>query len=109
MEHGAIENAGVANKIARRMVVPPQRDGGQRQYIDLPVPTCDADSLAPLLSWMREHLAEELSIRTLAGRAAMSAIGTQLASSCRPMPALRRRRQAVAARSAFDRGAEFDA
>ena len=64
--------AGVANKIARRMVVPPQRDGGQRQYIDLPVPTCDADSLAPLLSWMREHLAEEFSIRTLAGRAAMS-------------------------------------
>jgi AraC family transcriptional activator FtrA len=64
--------AGVANKIARRMVVPPQRDGGQRQYIDLPVPTCDADSLAPLLSWMREHLAEELPIRTLAGRAAMS-------------------------------------
>jgi transcriptional regulator GlxA family with amidase domain len=64
--------ASVANRIARRMVVPPQRDGGQRQYIDLPVPECTADSLAPLLTWMREHLDEELSISLLARRAAMS-------------------------------------
>jgi AraC family transcriptional activator FtrA len=64
--------ASVANQIARRMVVPPQRDGGQRQYIDLPVPTCNADSLAPLLTWMREHLAEEQPVKVLARRAAMS-------------------------------------
>ena len=64
--------AAVANKIARRMVVPPQRDGGQRQYIDLPVPSCNADSLAPLLTWMREHLAEEQPVKVLARRAAMS-------------------------------------
>jgi AraC family transcriptional activator FtrA len=64
--------ASVANLIARRMVVPPQRDGGQRQYIDLPVPTCTADSLSPLLTWMREHLAEEQPVKVLAGRAAMS-------------------------------------
>jgi transcriptional regulator GlxA family with amidase domain len=64
--------AAVANKIARRMVVPPQRDGGQRQYIDLPVPSCNADSLAPLLTWMREHLAEEQSVKVLARRASMS-------------------------------------
>lgn len=64
--------ASVANRIARRMVVPPQRDGGQRQYIDLPVPDCTADSLAPLLTWMREHLAEDQPVRTLARRAAMS-------------------------------------
>ena len=64
--------AAVANRIARRMVVPPQRDGGQRQYIDLPVPDCSADSLSPLLTWMREHLAEEQTVRTLARRAAMS-------------------------------------
>jgi AraC family transcriptional activator FtrA len=64
--------AAVANRIARRMVVPPQRDGGQRQYIDLPIPSCDADSLSPLLTWMREHLAEDLPIRALAARAAMS-------------------------------------
>ncbi|HZJ06496.1 MAG TPA: helix-turn-helix domain-containing protein [Nocardioidaceae bacterium] len=64
--------AAVANRIARRMVVPPQRDGGQRQYIDLPVPDCTADSLSPLLTWMREHLAEEQPVRVLAQRAAMS-------------------------------------
>ncbi len=64
--------AAVATKIARRMVVPPQRDGGQRQYIDLPVPSCTATSLAPLLVWMRENLAEEQPIRALARRAAMS-------------------------------------
>jgi transcriptional regulator GlxA family with amidase domain len=59
--------AAVANKIARRMVVPPQRDGGQRQYIDLPVPSCNADSLAPLLTWMREHLAEDQPVKVLQG------------------------------------------
>ncbi len=64
--------AAVATRIARRMVVPPQRDGGQRQFIDLPVPTCEADSLAPLLTWMREHLAEDQPVRVLARRAAMS-------------------------------------
>ncbi|WP_036227639.1 helix-turn-helix domain-containing protein [Marmoricola sp. URHB0036] len=64
--------ASVANLIARRMVVPPQRDGGQRQYIDLPVPNCSADSLTPLLTWMREHLAEDQPVRLLAKRAAMS-------------------------------------
>ena len=64
--------AAVVNRIARRMVVPPQRDGGQRQYVDLPVPDCDADSLSPLLVWMREHLAEEQPVKALARRAAMS-------------------------------------
>ena len=64
--------AAVANRIARRMVVPPQRDGGQRQYIELPVPECTADSLAPLLIWMREHLDDDLPVSLLAARAAMS-------------------------------------
>ncbi len=64
--------AAVATKIARRMVVPPQRDGGQRQFIDLPVPECGIGSMAPLLTWMREHLAEEQPVRLLARRAAMS-------------------------------------
>lgn len=58
--------------IARRMVVPPQRDGGQRQYIDRPVPQCQADSLAPLLAWVTEHLDEPHTAATLARRAAMS-------------------------------------
>ncbi len=64
--------AAVATRIARRMVVPPQRDGGQRQYIDLPVPTVTGVSLTPILTWMREHLAEEQPVRVLAQRASMS-------------------------------------
>lgn len=62
----------VANVIARRMVVPPQRDGGQRQYVELPVPECTADSLAPLLSWMLANLTTEHTVADLARRARMS-------------------------------------
>jgi AraC family transcriptional regulator, transcriptional activator FtrA len=61
-----------ANAIARRMVVPPQRDGGQRQYVELPIPECTADSLAPLLSWMLDNLKTEHTVADLAVRARMS-------------------------------------
>ncbi|MBF6330230.1 helix-turn-helix domain-containing protein [Nocardia transvalensis] len=62
----------VANKIARRMVVPPQRDGGQRQFIERPVPECNSDSLRTTLQWMGEHLELPHSIEDLAARSAMS-------------------------------------
>jgi putative intracellular protease/amidase len=42
-EHGSK----VANAIARRMVVPPHRDGGQAQYIDRPLPTTSAPGSTP--------------------------------------------------------------
>ena len=61
-----------ATAIARRMVVPPQRDGGQRQYIAVPIPECEADSLEPLLSWMLETLATEHTVASLAERANLS-------------------------------------
>jgi AraC family transcriptional activator FtrA len=61
-----------ANAIARRMVVPPQRDGGQRQYVELPIPECTADSLSPLLTWMLDNLRTEHSVADLAQRARMS-------------------------------------
>lgn len=64
--------AAAANVIARRMVVPPQRDGGQSQYIDAPIVACESDSLAPITDWMMEHLNEELSVDELAKRALMS-------------------------------------
>ena len=60
------------NTIARRMVVPPQRDGGQRQYVEQPIPTCSSDGLAPVLDWVLEHLAEEHGVSDLARRARMS-------------------------------------
>lgn len=63
----------VANVIARRMVVPPQRDGGQRQFIPSPVPTtADDDPLADTLAWMTENLDSPHTVRELARRAHMS-------------------------------------
>jgi AraC family transcriptional regulator, transcriptional activator FtrA len=64
--------SGPANAIARRMVVPPQREGGQQQYIELPIPERTADSLQPVLNWMLDHLAEDHPVAALARRAAMS-------------------------------------
>lgn len=64
--------AAIASKIARRMVVPPQRDGGQAQFIDRPVPPLDAETLAPLLNWIVENLHEELDVAALASRSLMS-------------------------------------
>jgi AraC family transcriptional regulator, transcriptional activator FtrA len=61
-----------ANAIARRMVVPPQRDGGQRQYVELPIPECTSDSLTPLLSWLVDNLKAEHTVADLAVRANMS-------------------------------------
>ncbi len=64
--------AAVATRIARRMVVPPQRDGGQQQFVENPIPACTADSLAPLLGWAAERLDEDHSVASLAERALMS-------------------------------------
>ncbi|HEY0888084.1 MAG TPA: helix-turn-helix domain-containing protein [Nocardioides sp.] len=64
--------AAVASMVARRMVVPPQRDGGQAQFIARAVPECDADTLAPLLAWIAENLHEELDVDSLARRSLMS-------------------------------------
>ena len=70
-EHGVA----VANAVARRMVVPPFRDGGQAQYVEAPVPLqrrAGTDALSALLDWMTQHLHEELSVEDLARRAHMS-------------------------------------
>ena len=64
--------AEMTNRIARRMVVPPQRDGGQAQFIDRPLPSASSFSLAPVTDWMVGHLRENLSVEQLAARAHMS-------------------------------------
>lgn len=61
------------NIIARRMVVPPQRDGGQRQYIDQPVPARCSEGFAPQLDWIIENIALPHTVALLANRANMSA------------------------------------
>src|ERR1700758_3220772 len=62
----------VTNIIARRMVVPPQRDGGQRQFIDQPVPTHCSLGFAPQLDWILENLDKPHSVGAMARHANMS-------------------------------------
>lgn len=69
LDHGAE----AANAIARRMVVPPQRDGGQAQFVDAPVPVVDCeDRIASTLEWAVAHLDQPLKVEDLARRALLS-------------------------------------
>lgn len=65
--------ANVAAAIARDMVVPPHRDGGQAQFIDRPMPTCGSAPMEALLRWMVENLDRDHSVNELAARLHMSA------------------------------------
>ncbi len=68
-EHGAA----VANAVARRMVVPPHRDGGQAQYVTpLAREAGDDGGLAAVHDWALAHLHEPVIVADLAARARMS-------------------------------------
>jgi transcriptional regulator GlxA family with amidase domain len=62
----------ITNKIARRMVVPPQRDGGQRQFIEQPIPVRCSEGFAPHLDWILTNLRVPHTVDSLAKRASMS-------------------------------------
>ncbi|HWU06561.1 MAG TPA: helix-turn-helix domain-containing protein [Streptomyces sp.] len=62
----------VANAIARRMVVPPHRDGGQAQYIERPLPRTRCDTVGDTLAWMERNLGQEMTVEQLAERTHMS-------------------------------------
>jgi len=64
--------AEMTNTIARRMVVPPQRDGGQAQFILRPLPEVASLSLSPVTDWMLANLRSELTVDQLAAKAHMS-------------------------------------
>lgn len=64
--------AKAATAIARTMVVPPHRDGGQAQYIDRPVPIRTGDPMEDFLGWITENLGKQFSITELAQRMHMS-------------------------------------
>jgi transcriptional regulator GlxA family with amidase domain len=68
-DHGAE----AANTIARRMVVPPHRDGGQAQFIEQPVPVTRDSVLQRIQLWALERLAEPLTVDDLARHANTSA------------------------------------
>lgn len=64
--------AKVATTAARRIVVPPHRDGGQAQFVRSPMQPTDVETLAPVLDWMIAHLDEPLPVDRLASHAHMS-------------------------------------
>lgn len=65
--------AEAANSVARRLVLPPHREGGQAQFIHAPVPQArEGIRLGPLIDWMRERLDEDQPIGLLADKAGMS-------------------------------------
>jgi transcriptional regulator GlxA family with amidase domain len=65
--------AEVANAVARRMVIPPHREGGQAQFVETPLTGVQSDdTFAETLEWVRSHLDEAVTVEGLAERAAMS-------------------------------------
>ena len=63
----------IAAKVARDLVVPLHRPGGQAQYIETPMPALDdGDLIADTIGWLRAHLDEQVTVADLAARAAMS-------------------------------------
>ncbi|WP_030200085.1 GlxA family transcriptional regulator [Streptomyces sp. NRRL S-87] len=67
-DHGAE----VANAVSRRLVFAAHRDGGQRQFVERPVPEPRDESLGPLVAWAQERLDTPLKVADLAVRAAVS-------------------------------------
>ncbi len=68
LDHGS----SIANALARRLVVPPHRDGGQAQFVTTPVPAPGNHPLAELLPWVIERLDHPLTVEDLARQARMS-------------------------------------
>lgn len=63
----------IANKVARTMVIPPHREGGQAQFIEQPMAASTEDAqVNRLLDYLRENISRQHSIDELAARAAMS-------------------------------------
>ncbi|MFC9968897.1 GlxA family transcriptional regulator [Nocardia ignorata] len=64
--------AAVAATTARQIVMPPQRTGGQAQFIERPAPTADTDDLGPTLRWMQDNLGTPMTLTDIATKASMS-------------------------------------
>ncbi|TQJ85445.1 GlxA family transcriptional regulator [Streptomyces sp. SLBN-31] len=67
-DHGAE----IANSVSRRLVFAAHRDGGQRQFVERPLPDPPDESLAPVLAWAQERLDSPLTVSDLAARASVS-------------------------------------
>ncbi|MBP0448727.1 MULTISPECIES: helix-turn-helix domain-containing protein [unclassified Kitasatospora] len=65
LDHGAA----VANSVARRLVMPPHRPGGQAQFVATPVQVTGEHVLADLLAWVLQRLDRPLTVADMARRA----------------------------------------
>ncbi|MCS6127061.1 AraC family transcriptional regulator [Shewanella baltica] len=62
-----------ANAAARHLVVPPHRQGGQAQYIDIPVPAVNQrEPLSAIMDWAIANIASPLTVDTMAEKACIS-------------------------------------
>ncbi|MFZ3595642.1 helix-turn-helix domain-containing protein [Streptomyces sp. BH104] len=123
-DHGAE----VAASVSRRLVFAAHRDGGQRQFIERPVPEVPGSSLAPVLAWAQERLGEPIAVADLAARAAVSQatlhrrfraelgttplawlLGERVALACRIIERGEERIDVVAARSGLGSAANLRA
>ncbi|MGW4769248.1 GlxA family transcriptional regulator [Nocardia sp. NPDC004278] len=64
--------AAVAADTARQIVMPPQRAGGQAQFIERPAPAAQTDDLGPTLQWMQDNLDTPMALADIAAKASMS-------------------------------------
>lgn len=63
----------IANKVARTMVIPPHREGGQAQFIEQPMAVSTQDAqINRLLDYLRENLSAQHTLDELAARTLMS-------------------------------------
>lgn len=62
----------IANQVARRLVIPPHRDGGQAQFVERPVQARERGGLSAVIDTMRRRLQHEQPVAELARLAAMS-------------------------------------
>jgi len=65
LDHGAT----IANSVARRLVVPPHRSGGQAQFVATPMQAGGDHALAHLLAWVQQRLDQPLTVTDMARKA----------------------------------------
>jgi transcriptional regulator GlxA family with amidase domain len=121
-DHGAE----IANAVSRRLIFAAHRDGGQRQFVERPMPDLPDESLAPVLAWAQERLESPLTVSDLAAQAAVSVTtlhrrfqtqmgttplrwltGERLALACRLMERGESRVEVVARRSGLGSAANL--
>lgn len=94
--------ADIANQVAQRLVIPAHRDGDQQQLVLRPLPEADANPIAPMMDWVREHIRSGHTVASMAARGRMGTRTFQRrfkeAAGLAPLAWLVRERIALAAR-----------